>query len=418
MGYDLKRFSKPPFNRGLILTVIVVSLGIGFAGGFLFGKTGTEIENIGGLRELINKNHPKEEEAVDFKLFWTVWDTIHEKYVDKEKLTTQDLVYGAISGMVDSIGDPFTSFMKPAESKKFQEEIKGEFSGVGMEIGIRKNQLTVISPIKDTPAYKAGIKAGDKILKIDDKDTSALNLQEAVSLIRGKRGTQVTLTITRNGLDKTKEFIITRDTIKIPTVTLDFIGNDQNIAHLQIYSFNQNADADFRKAAQQILSSNIDKIILDLRNNPGGLLDSSVYIASWFLNSGDIITIEKFGDGREIPFKAENIGSLKHLPVVILVNKGSASASEILAGALKDQRSIKVIGEKTFGKGSVQELFEMPQSKTSLKVTVAKWLTPKGTSINDEGITPDIEIEKKEEDAENDKDPQLDKAIDIISKMN
>ena len=401
------------YKRFFLTTILVIVLATGFSGGILFEKLKDKPDAIVGIRPLIN-TAAKAPQGVDFNLFWDAWSLIHEKYVDKDKLDTQNLVYGAIEGMINATGDPFTNFLKPDLSKKFREEIKGEFGGVGIEIGMRKNELTVISPIKDSPADKVGIKAGDKIIKIDDKDATGITIQEAVSLIRGKKGTSVTLVIFRNGLSKTQEFKIIRDTIRIPTVDLKFIGDNESIAYLQVYSFNENVDADFRKAAQQILASRADRIILDLRNNPGGLLDSAIYLASWFLSENDTVTIEKFGDGRQEIFKAENIGSLKHLPIVILVNKGSASASEILAGALKDNRKISVIGEKSFGKGSVQEVFNMTDSKSTLKITIAKWLTPNGTSINDNGIDPDIPVEMKDEDAENKKDPQLDKAIDIV----
>lgn len=403
------------YRRVFLAIILAVILATSFFSGILFEKL-KDKSNIVGLRPLINIT-PKEPQGVDFNLFWDAWSLLHEKYVDKDKLETQNLVYGAIEGMVNAAGDPFTNFLKPDLSKKFKEEIKGEFGGVGIEIGMRKNQLTVISPIKDSPADKAGIKAGDKIIKIDNKDATGVTVQEAVSLIRGKRGTLVILTVLRDGLPKTKEFKLTRDTIKIPTVDLKFIGDNENIAHLQVYSFNENVDADFRKVAQQILSSRADRIILDLRNNPGGLLDSAIYLASWFLNEDDVVTIEKFGDGREDVFKAENIGSLKHLPIVILANKGSASASEILAGALKDNRKVTIIGEKTFGKGSVQEVFNMTDSKSTLKITIAKWLTPSGISINENGINPDISVEMKDDDSENRKDPQLDKAVDIVKNL-
>jgi carboxyl-terminal processing protease len=402
-------------KKNLKIVALVIIFLAGFWGGTIFEKVKKPAEEEGGLRPVINqeKNQPS---PVDFSVFWNVWNTVHEKYVDKEKLDTQKMIYGAIEGMVGAVGDPFTNFLEPEVSKKFREEIDGSFSGVGIEIGIRDDQLTVISPIKDTPAFKAGVQAGDKIVKIDEKDSLGIDLGEAVSLIRGKRGTQVILTVSRNGLSSLKEISIIRDNIKIPTVSLEFLGENQNIAHLEVHTFNNNVNNDFRDAAKEILSSNADRIILDLRNNPGGLLDSSIYIASWFLNEGEVVTIEKFGDGKEIPFKAKDLGSLKHLPVVVLINKGSASASEILAGALKDNRNTQMIGEKTFGKGSVQELFELA-NKTSLKVTIAKWLTPNRTSINDNGIDPDIEIERTEEDINESRDPQLDKALEIVQSL-
>lgn len=355
-----------------------------------------------------------QQKGVDFSLFWEVWDVLHNRYVDKGELDTQELIYGAIDGMVNTAGDPYTVFLKPKESEEFQQQIKGAFSGIGIEIGLRKNILTVIAPIKDTPAAQAGLLAGDKILKVDDKSTEGMKLDEAVSLIRGPKGSKVTLTITRDGLDKAKEIPITRDTIKIPAVDWKLL--DENVAYIEIFTFNQNADSEFKKTAQEIADSEAKKIILDLRNNPGGLLDSAVNIAGYFLDSNKIVTIERFGDGRENQFRTQPNGQLSSYPVVVLINKGSASASEILAGALKDNRGVLIVGEISFGKGSVQEVLELAK-KASLKVTIAKWFTPSGISINDSGIKPDIEVERTEEDINEDKDPQLDKAKELIKNL-
>lgn len=406
------QFTPLKSKAGSIL-IIAIALTIGFGGGFLFAKTGSE-QPLKGLQPLINKDAGKPQ-GVDFSLFWSAWDIVQQKYVDKSDIDTQSLVYGAVSGMVDALGDPFSSFFPPEESKKFKEEISGQFGGVGMELGIRDERLTVVAPLKDTPAFRAGILAGDKIVKINGEDATNLSIESAVSLIRGRPGTQVTITITREGLAKPRDITLTRENIKIPTVEVEYLGSNKEIAHLSIYSFNSNVDDDFKKAAREILSSNADRIILDVRNNPGGLLDSSIYIASWFLNENDVVTIEQHGNGTQTPFKAQNIGSLKHLPIVILINKGSASASEILAGAIKDNRKVQTIGEKTFGKGSVQELF--PIGNTTIKITIAKWLTPSGKSIHQQGIEPDIEVKITEDDITNERDPQLDKAVDVVKNL-
>ena len=360
---------------------------------------------------------------VDFSLFWDNWNSLHNKYVNQDKLDTKKLLYGAIRGMVNSVDDPYTVFFEPAESKKFQEEISGSFGGIGIEIGKRNNVLTVIAPIKDTPAFKAGLKAGDKILRIDDKTTADLSIEEAVNLIRGKRGTPVVLTISSNGSD-TKEVEIIRDTIKIPTVEWRLVetGN-KKVAYLQVFTFNQNVDSEFQKAAREILKSGADKLIVDLRNNPGGLLDSAINLAGWFLDKGQLVTAEAFKDGSRNEFKSSGDGSLKIYPTVILINGGSASASEILAGALHDNRGVRLVGEKTFGKGSVQEL-EKFKDGSSLKITVAKWLTPNGISISDTGIEPDVKVELPKEEIDKGefefelgtpgKDPQLDKALELL----
>ena len=404
----------------IFVPIIAVSLILGFLGGIQYQKT-QEPEG-GGLRELINRDLGQPE-AVDFSLFWEAWNLIHEKYVDRAELDTQKMVFGAIEGMVKSIGDPFTAFLKKEESKRLQEDISGEFAGVGIEIGIRDEVLTVIAPLEDTPAARAGIIAADKILEIDGESTAGIGLDEAVSKIRGRRGTKVALTISRklDGKEETKEVELIRDKIKIPTVKWGVI--DSNIGHVRLFSFNQVAEAEFDKAVSELKKRGADqKIILDLRNNPGGLLDLAIDLSSYFLEPGQVVVIEDFGgsaaegSSKRDELKSRTNGSLKNSKVVVLINKGSASASEIVAGALHDNRGVKLVGEKTFGKGSVQQI-ENLRAGTSLKITVAKWLTPKGRSISDEGIEPDIKVERTEEDIKEDRDPQLDRAIEEIKKL-
>ncbi|TSC92008.1 MAG: carboxyl-terminal processing protease [Parcubacteria group bacterium Licking1014_17] len=352
--------------------------------------------------------------GVDFNTFWTVWNLVHSQYVDNAKLKDPDLLYGAIDGMVQAVGDPYTTFLRPQDSESLMQQISGSFSGVGIEIGIRNSVLTVISPIKDSPAERAGVIAGDKILKIDGKDSSAMNQDEAVKLIRGPNGTTVKLTTERGNPATEKEFTIVRTVIKIPAAKWSML--DGNTAYLQVFIFNKNIDSEFKKAAKEITESKATKIILDLRNNPGGLLDSAVSVASYFLDTGQAVLTEKFGDGRQDAYKSEANGILKNYPIVVLINKGSASASEILAGALRDNRNVTIIGETSYGKGSVQVINDLP-NKSSVKITIAKWYTPKGISINENGITPDVEVVRTEDDIQKNKDPQLDKAIEIIKKL-
>ncbi|MEK7603707.1 MAG: S41 family peptidase [Patescibacteria group bacterium] len=406
----------------VLILILAIVMGTGFAGGVFFERSNGAAGNP--VKILLNKDLGQPD-SVDFSLFWDSWNSLHNKYVDQNALDTQKLLYGAIQGMVDSVGDPYTVFFEPPQSKKFQEEISGSFGGIGIEIGKREGILTIIAPIKNTPAYKAGLQAGDKIMEIDGKTTSDLSIEEAVNLIRGKRGMPVVLTVTSNGADA-REVKIIRDTIKIPTVEWQMLeSNGKKVAYLQLFTFNQNIDSEFKKAAQEILNSEAERLIIDLRNNPGGLLDSAVNIAGWFLDKDQIVTVEAFGNGSKNEFKSSGNGSLKIYPTAIIINGGSASASEILAGALRDNKGIKLVGEKTFGKGSVQEL-EKFKDGSSLKITIAKWLTPSGTSISDKGIEPDIkvllpkeEIEKGKLDfklGEPGKDPQLDKAIDLLTK--
>ena len=389
------KFKKILLSISLIILVIVSA---GF--GFYFGKTQCKI---------------CQPEEIDFSLFWEAYHKLQEKFVDKGKFDIEKIIYGAISGMVKSLEDPYTVFLKPEETKRFIEDVKGTFEGVGMEIDIRKGQLQVISPLEGTPAQRAGLRAGDKIIKIDDKPTMDMTIEEAVNLIRGPKGSEVTLTIFREEWEKTKEIKIVRAVIEVPSLKWEI--KNENIAYLKLYQFSEKASFDFRIAAIEILASPCQKIILDLRNNPGGYLEVAQEISGWFLKRGEIVVIEDFGARKERNiYKAQGNASLVGFPVVILINQGSASGSEILAGALRDNRDILLIGEKSFGKGSVQELERLSEG-SSLKITVAKWLTPKGELITDKGLEPDIKLEMTEEDYEEGKDPQLDKAIEIIKNL-
>ncbi len=387
-------------KKTLISIFLVIVILASFGGGFYFGKSQCKI-------------CPPEE--IDFSLFWETWDKLQEKFADKEKFDIQEMIYGAISGMVKSLEDPYTTFLNPEDTKRFIEDVKGTFEGVGMEIGQKKGQLQVIAPLEGTPAQKAGLRAGDKIIKVDDTLTLDITLDEAVNLIRGEKGTEVILSIWREEWGTTKEIKIVRGVIEIPSLKWEII--DENIAYLKLYHFSEKASFDFREAAIEILTSPCQKIILDLRNNPGGYLEVAQDIAGWFLERGQIVVIEDFGQIKEQKiYKAEGNASFAEYPVVILINQGSASGSEILAGALRDNQGIKLIGEKSFGKGSVQEL-ERLREGSSLKITVAKWLTPNGELIADKGLEPDIKIEMTEEDYEEERDPQLDKAIEIIKNL-
>jgi len=380
---------------------LVLTLLISFGLGTYFGKSRVVCEIC-----------PPQE--IDFSLFWEVYHKLQEKFVDKGKFDIQKMIYGAISGMVKSLGDPYTVFFPPEETKRFVEDVKGVFEGVGMEIGIKKGQLQVIAPLEGTPAQRAELRAGDKILKINDTETSDLTVDEAVNLIRGPKGTEVTLTIFREEWLKTKEIKLVRDVIEVPSLKWEM--KDENITYIQLYQFSENASADFRKAAIEILESPAQKIILDLRNNPGGYLEVAQDITGWFLEKGKTVVIEDFGQGNKQEYKAQGPGTFSDYKIVILINQGSASASEILAGALRDNRGILLIGEKSFGKGSVQELEKLKEG-SSLKITVAKWLTPKGQLITEVGLEPDTKVEMTDKDYEEDKDPQLDKAIEIIKGM-
>ena len=320
------------------------------------------------------------------------------------------MIYGAISGMVDSLDDPYTVFFTPKEATDFNEELSGHYEGVGMVVGIKDDKLKVVSPFKGTPAFMAGLLSGDEIVKVDETLTKDISIEEAVSLIKGEGGTQVKLLIQRDSFKEPKEFVLTRAVITIPTLEAEVLND--NIAYIKLYQFNRISSGEFAKEAFSILNNpKIKGIIFDLRDNPGGFLDEANRIASWFVKKGEVITWQDSGiKGKEEPYESTGPSSLAQYKTVVLINKGSASGSEILAGALRDQLQIKLIGETSFGKGSVQDQITLSNG-SSLKVTIARWLTPNKISINEEGLTPDIEV-KMDENTEG--DIQLEKAVEIL----
>ena len=400
------------FGKRIILWVVAalaaaIILASGFALGFkageMFPKTITVAEVSG-----ISSGQPA---SVNFGTFWQAWDTINKNYLKADKISAQDKVYGAISGLVGSLKDPYSVFLSPSDNEKFQGDVRGNFGGIGAEIGIKKNQLVVIAPLKDTPASKAGLKAGDMILSINSTSTDGMTTDEAVGLIRGPKNTDVTLSILREEWEKPKDFKITRGTITIPT--LDFEMKDGNVAYIQLYTFNANAGYLFYNAILKATSEDADGMILDLRNNPGGYLDVAVDLGGWFFPKNTLIVKEESRDGELQKLLANGNSALADFPIVVLINGGSASASEILAGALRDNRGIKLIGEKSFGKGTVQQLIPLPDGST-VKLTIAHWVLPSGKILESEGLVPDIEVKISDEDIKNKKDPQLDKAMEII----
>jgi len=384
----------------VLLLVGAVAFNVGASYGINQGKT-IVVEGV--------QNTSSVGESADFGLFWEVWDDIKNLHFKGKDVPNNELIYGAIDGLTQSLDDPYTIFMKPSDAKKFNEDISGAFSGIGAEIGIRESKLLIISPLKNSPAERAGLKSGDYIVAIDETSSSGLSLDEAVKLIRGELGTNVNLLILRDGFSEPKDFKITRENISVPT--LDWEIKDGSIMYVQLYSFNQNADIAFYNAMTSALRRGIRGIVLDLRNNPGGYLEVSVDMAGWFLDRGKLVVAEESRTGARQEFYARGNEALKKIPTVVLVNEGSASASEILAGALRDQRGIKLVGEKTFGKGTVQQLKELSDGSL-LKLTVAHWLLPGGLTIEGNGLEPDYKI--KAEDQNEESDPQYDKAVDVL----
>ncbi len=393
---------------------IVISLAIGFA----VGKSGFDANIAKGGKVTIVRHTPIPD--LDFSLFWKVWDNLNASYFDKSKLVQSKMVYGAISGMVGSLGDPYTLFLQPSQNEVTNQDLQGNFDGVGIEIGYKGTQLAVVAPLTGSPAEKAGVKPGDFIVAIKDLTkslditTENLSLAEAVADIRGKAGTTVTLTLIRQGVDKPIVVNLVRESINVPSVTLTFEGKNKDIAHLSVMKFGADTLRQWQQKVQDVENNkDVKGIVLDLRNNPGGYLQDAVDIAAEFLNAGSTAVIQESGDGIKQELKTDREGAFINSKVVVLVNGGSASASEILAGALKDDRKIQLIGEKTFGKGTIQEPIDL-DAGAGLHITIAKWLTPNGTWVHGTGLTPDIKVVQEEASKADD---QLVKAVQIVESL-
>lgn len=375
-----------------------------------------------GTVSIISADAPRD---VDLSPVWKAWKVIDEQFVPAAVASSTPLatttqarhdrqVWGMISGMTDALDDPYSFFLPPAEKKDFEDSLSGSFEGVGMEIDVRDQVLTVVSPLKGTPAERAGMRAGDLILQINGETTKGLDVTAAVKRIRGPKGSVVTLLVMRNGFKEPKEIKITRDVISVPIVTTT--RRPDGIFVIEVASFTANSASLYRNAMREFVQSGSNRLIIDLRGNPGGYLDAAVDMASWFLPAGKVVVTEDYaGHADNIVHRSfgYNIFRGNNPQMVILVNRGSASASEILAGALRDHGVAKLVGTRTFGKGSVQELIPIT-ADTSLKLTVAHWLTPSGAQIPLTGIEPDVEVDRTEEDFKAEKDPQMDKAVEIL----
>jgi len=406
-------------NIFVILIAIVISYGVGYRVGYN-GYTTFPLQNS-NFPTILNRDSSYLNSNVDFSLFWDVWDRLLRNYVKKEALDSQKMFYGAISGMVSSLDDPYTVFLTPKQNKETKEELGGSFEGIGAQLGLKDKKIVVIAPLSQTPAEKMGIKSGDWILEIEGKTTEGLSLPEAVSKIRGTKGSKVSLKILHDKETKPIDITITRDTILVKSVEWSVkktTNNNGDIIYLKLTRFGDETEKEWDTAINQIRDiikkQNVKGMILDLRNNPGGYLSGSVYIASEFLKINDVVVVQENANGDKQNYIVERNGKLLDIPIVVLINKGSASASEIVAGALSDHKRAKLIGEKTFGKGSIQEAQELPQG-AGLHITTAKWLLPSGKWINGTGIEPEIKVEMDEKNPE--KDPQLNLAIDTLSKL-
>ncbi len=411
-------WNDKPLIRTL-LSLLAFGLPLAFLSGAYLMPLGNKAS--AGISCVLNTQGEKTDD-VDFAPFWRAWQVIDQKYiattVASTSTSTKEVdpnarVWGAISGMVSALDDPYTVFLPPTEKELFDEDIKGSFGGVGIELGVRDGIHTAISALEGTPAKRAGIQSGDKIIKVDGISTEKMVSERAMTLIRGEVGTQVTLTLYREGVKEPFDVTITRAIIEVPTLETKTLPG--NIFVIRLYNFTGKSDSLFKDAVKKFVASGSTKLIIDLRGNPGGYLDSAVEISSWFLPEGKVVLREQVGPQRtERIHRTTHKGiAMKNVRLAILIDGGSASASEIMAGALREHGVAKLIGTKSFGKGSVQELVPITK-ETSLKVTIARWLTPLGNSLSHNGLEPDIKVVPTAEDIKAGRDAQMERAVSYV----
>ena len=386
----------------LVLTVIVFCIGL------IFGRSIAPVNDIS--------------KKVDMSLFWQVWDTLDKNYVEKDKVEDTDKVYGAIKGLVQSYNDPATVFLTPEETKEFNDLNSGKyFEGIGAELGYSDGSVIIVAPIDGSPAKEAGIRPGDLILAVDDYEVkSGDNIYDIVAKIRGESGTKVSLKVLHKGELEPVVLEITRGEITVPSMTLKYVGDSNDVAYIDIARFTESSlsewESKWDSVAQDVQRSGVDKVLIDLRGNPGGYFDAAVYAADDFLDTGKIISKQEDGNGNVQTFEAKSGGKLLGKKVVIIVDEGSASASEIFTGALQQNKVATVVGTKTFGKGTAQTVIDLADG-SSVHVTILKWLLPDGTWLNEENpITPDVEVENSAEDFVKGFDRQYNEALLLINK--
>ncbi len=407
MPQEKKRFFE--FSPAIFLACATVGVAI-FYLGYLAGTVRGDASLVSAQNNEFFGRPLSQELAKDINVeqFWDVWNLVQERHVDGG-ISEQDLFYGALKGMLEALEDPYSVFFDPESTQQFNDDLNGNFFGIGAELGQEAEGVTVVAPLTDSPAEAAGLRAGDVIVRIDGEDSLQMTVAEAVSLIRGEEGTQVVLTVARPGSAELLDITITRQEIHIESVEWEI--REDGIAVIEIYMFNDETLKLFREATQEVVAADARGIVLDLRNNPGGIFQDAIDIAGFWIEN-DVVVLQKVGEEQQA-FESQGTARLAGIPTVVLVNGGSASSSEILAGALQDYGAATLIGTTTFGKGSVQEYYEYNDG-SAVKVTVAEWLTPKGRSINETGIEPDVVVEFSEEDFHAGKTPQFDAAIDYL----
>lgn len=399
---------KHSLFRRVVLSYIGIILIAGvFGAGFLAGS----VSGSSALRNVFRQyTSGAQSPDVDFGLFWDAWNILRDKYVD-QPVDEKQLLYGAMTGIVGSLKDPYSVFMTPEMAKDFEDSINGTFTGIGAEIGMKNDQLQVIAPLAGSPAEAAGLLSGDAILAIDKTDTQAMTLSEAVSRIRGDEGTVVVLTILRSGNTESREISVTRAVIKVASLKHEMKTTPagKRVTLIELSQFSLDTSALLEQAINDHFLQDSQGVILDLRNNPGGRLSTAIEVASQFIEN-NVVLLERDSSKDLIEHRSVGTARLKNEKLVVLVNGGSASASEIVAGAIQDYGIGPLVGEKTFGKGSVQDITSL-RDGSAIKLTIAKWLTPKGRLIDKEGIIPDVEVKRSEQDYNDNRDPQLDWAL-------
>ena len=407
----MKTLKFQNFQR--LLITILVAVGF-FYGGYYMGKRGFlfEVRRNPPKIEVINQ-YPADKE-VDFALFWNVWDLLNNSYLERP-VDPQKMIYGAISGMVESLGDPYTSFLPPVVNKSFGDALGGKYEGIGAELGLKDNQLIVISPFDGSPAKNAGIRPGDKIVKIEGESTMGLTVSEAVAKIRGSAGTKINLSV-QTKEDTPRDLTIIRGLITVASVTWEDKGDGTVYMRISRFGPETNKEWDDSVSEINVKVKELDALIIDVRGNPGGYLQSAVHIGEEFFR-GKPVVYEEEATGEQIPLDAKRVGAFGDVPgLFVLIDEGSASASEILAAALRDNINAKLIGMKSFGKGTIQDAKDF-EDGSGIHITIAKWLTPNKVWIHKKGLEPDIKVEITSEDITALKDTQLDKAIELAKEF-
>lgn len=396
----------------LIVSLVLVLVACAFGGGFFAGNFVPALRSAATPTQLVSSSGSSQEEQTLFAPFWEAWDYVHSIYVDRGQLDDTRLVQGALRGMMDSLGDPFSGYWDPQETSDATMTMQGEYDGIGAWVDTTGDYLTITEPMTGSPAEQAGLLPGDQIIAVDGEDVSGMDPDLVrITKVLGTAGTSVHLTILRAGLELPLEFDIRRAHIVVPSVESEML--DGKIAYLKITLFGENTAGDFKTQLGDLMAQSPNGIVLDLRNNGGGYVSAAVTVASQFLSDG-VIFYEEDADGNRIPNYAESDGlATGDIPVVVLVNQYSASASEIVAGALQDSQRAQLVGATTFGKGSEQNWIPLSDGSTA-RITIAKWLTPNGTSIHGTGLTPDLAVEMITEDYQADRDPQLDAAVQLL----